>query len=93
MLNGAAQKPPVPKPVAAPKLVAAKGNRPAAKKVVVARRVVGKPRPGSGMSAANQKVFARLAAEHKAALAKEHKSAAGNVAKNGKAGVKSGVNP
>ena len=38
-----------------------------------------KPKPGSGMDAANEKVFARLAAEHRAALAKEHKAA---VAKN-----------
>jgi cell division protein FtsQ len=90
-LNAAAQKPPVPKPVAAPKLVAAKGKRPAAKRVV-AKRVVGKPRPGSGMSAANQRVFARLAAEHRAELAKERKAET-KVAKNGKAGLKSGVNP
>jgi cell division protein FtsQ len=81
----------VPKPVAAPKLVAAKGSRPAAKKVV-AKRVVGKPRPGSGMSAANQRVFARLAAEHRAELAKEHKAGT-KVAKNGKTGLKSGAKP
>jgi cell division protein FtsQ len=90
-LNAAAQKPPVPKPVVAPKLVAAKGSRPAAKKVV-AKRVVGKPRPGSGMSAANQRVFARLAAEHRAELAKEHKAGT-KVAKNGKTGLKSGAKP
>ena len=57
---------------AVPKLVVTKGNRPAAKRVV-ARRVVGKLRPGSGMDAANQRVFARLAAQHRAALAKEHR--------------------
>jgi cell division protein FtsQ len=90
-LNAAAQKPPVPKPVAAPKLVAAKGKRPAAKRVV-AKRVAGKPRPGSGMSAANQRVFARLAAEHRAELEREHKAGT-KVAKNGKTGVKSGATP
>ena len=84
VLNPAVAKP-------APKLVAAKGGRPVARKVV-AKRVVGKPRPGSGMSAANQKVFARLAAEHRAELAKEHKAGT-KVARNSKAGVRSGVNP
>jgi hypothetical protein len=44
------------------------------------------------MSAANQRVFARLAAEHRAQLAKEHK-AESRVAKKGKPGAKSGVNP
>jgi hypothetical protein len=87
-LHAAAQKPPVAKP--APKLVAAKGG-PVAKKIVV-KRGVGRARPGSGMSAANQKVFARLAAEHRAELAKEHKAGT-KVARNGKTGVKSGVNP
>jgi cell division protein FtsQ len=75
-----------PKPVAAPKLVAVKVSHPVAKKVVA-----WKPRPGSGMSAANAKVFAKLAAEHRAELAREHKAAAGNIAKNGRA--KSGVTP
>jgi cell division protein FtsQ len=92
VLNAVAQKPPVPKPVAAPKLVAAKGSRSAAKKVL-AKRVVWKPRPGSGRSAANERVFARLAAEHRAELAKEHRSKTVNVAKNGKTGAKSGVTP
>jgi cell division protein FtsQ len=74
----AAEKPVVlkaaaPKAVARPKLVVVKLNRPVAKKVV-ARRVVGKPRPGSGVNAANQKVFARLAAEHRAELEKEHRA-------------------
>ncbi len=89
VLNAVAQKPAALKPVGAPKLVAAKASKPAVKKVV-ATRAAGKPKPGSGMSAANQKVFARLAAEHRAQLAKEHKTV--NVAKNGKA-AKSGVTP
>ena len=72
-----------------PKLVVTKGNRLAAKRVV-ARRVVGKLRPGSGMDAANQRVFARLAAQHRAALAREHRV---KVARNGRAGGKSGVTP
>lgn len=88
----------VPKPVAlkaaAPKLVVPKPmtvklNKPAAKKVV-AKRVVGKPRAGSGVDAANEKVFARLAAAHRAELAKAHKAA---MAKSGRAGGKSGVTP
>ncbi len=90
---------PSSKPVAAPKLVAAKGVRPAAKKIA-AKRVAGKPRPGSGVDAANQKVFARLAAEHRAELEKEHRAALAKehkadtkVAKKGKAGVKSGATP
>jgi cell division protein FtsQ len=90
-LNAAAQKPAVAKAVGAPKLVAAKESRLAEKKVV-ARRVGRWARPGSGMSAANQRVFARLAAEHRAQLAKEHKAGT-RVAKKGKTGVKSGVNP
>jgi cell division protein FtsQ len=92
VLNGAAPKPAAPKAAAAPKTVAApKTSQPAAKKVV-AKPVAGKPKQGSGMSAANAKVFARLAAEHKAALAaKGHKAAPVNVAKNGKAGGKSGA--
>jgi cell division protein FtsQ len=78
------------KPVAAPKPVAVKLNRPVAKKPVakntVAKRVAGKPKPGSGIDAANQKVFARLAAAHRAELAKEQKAA---MAKNGRTGGKS----
>jgi cell division protein FtsQ len=75
--------------VATPKLTVAKVKKPVAKKVV-AKRVVGRPKPGSGVDAANQKVFARLAAEHRAELAKEHKA---EMAKNGRAGGKSGVTP
>jgi hypothetical protein len=90
VLNADAPKPGAPKAVAAPKLVAA--SRPAAKKVV-AKPVSGKPKPGSGMSAANEKVFARLAAEHQAELAKEHKAGTVSVAKNGKAGAKNGATP
>ena len=75
--------------VATPKLVVAKVKKPVAKKVV-AKRVVGRPKPGSGVDAANQKVFARLAAAHKAEMAKEHKA---EMAKNGRAGGKSGVTP
>jgi cell division protein FtsQ len=86
--KAAAAKPVVLNPVA-PKVVAAKESRPAEKRVV-ARRGVERPRRGSGMSAANQRVFARLAAEHRAELAKERKA---KVAKNSKVGVKSGVKP
>jgi cell division protein FtsQ len=67
------------------KPVAAKVKRPVAKKIVA------KGKAGSGVSAANARVFARLAAEHRAALAKAHKTA--TVAKKGKAGGKSGVTP
>ncbi len=73
--------------VAGPKLVAGTRGRPVAKRVVARR--AGKPRPGSGRSAANDKVFARLAAEHRAALAKERKARTVNVARNGKTGAKS----
>ncbi len=69
--------------------VPAMTKAPAAKKVVA--KPVGKAKAGSGMSAANEKVFARLAAEHRAELAKEHKAGAARVAKSGRPGVKSGV--
>jgi hypothetical protein len=92
VLNDVVPKPAVAKPVAAPKLVATKMNHPVAKKVA-AKSVVAKAKPGSGMSAANAKIFAKLAAEHRAELAKEHKGAAGNVAKNARAGAKGGVTP
>ncbi len=88
-LNGAGPKPAGVKAVATSK-VPSKASRPAAKKVM-AKPVAGKPKPGSGMSAANEKVFARLAAEHKAELAREHRAA--SVARNGRAGAKSGVTP
>jgi cell division protein FtsQ len=87
VLNGAAPKAGASKAVAAPKLVAAKGSHAAAAKKVVAKRVIGKPRPGSGVDAANEKVFARLAAQHRAELAKEHKTGAGRLS------PKSGVTP
>jgi cell division protein FtsQ len=92
VLNVSAATPAAPKAVAAPKLVLAKGSRPAAKKAV-ANPVKGKSKPGSGMSAANEKVFARLAAEHRAELAKGHKAGTVRVAKNGKPGAKSGATP
>jgi cell division protein FtsQ len=97
VLNDVAGKPSAAKPGTAAKLVAAKMNHPAAKKVV-AWRPVGKARPGSGISAANEKVFAKLAAEHRAELAKEHKAETMKLAKNGRAGAgrsaaKSGVTP
>jgi cell division protein FtsQ len=86
--NAATPKPAAPKASAAPKTVAAKK--------VVAKPVAGKAKPGSGMSAANAKVFARLAAEHKAELAKEqqakeHKAGTSKVAKNGSGASKSGA--
>jgi hypothetical protein len=92
VLNAVAQKPVGAKRVMAPKI-----NHPVAKNVV-AWRPAGKARPGSGISAANEKVFARLAAEHRAQLAKEHKSETAKLAKNGRAGTgrsanKSGVTP
>ena len=96
VLNGSAPKAGAPKP-GAPKPAAPKAA--AAPKTVAAKKVVAKPgagkaKPGSGMSAANAKVFARLAAEHKAELAKEqqakeHKAGAAKVAKNGSGGSKS----
>jgi cell division protein FtsQ len=93
VLNAAAPKPATPKPVAAPKLVAAKTSQPAAKKVVT-KPVAGKPKPGSGMSAANEKVFERLAAEHRAELAKAHKTATAKAEKKrGGAGGKNGATP
>jgi len=92
VLNAAAPKPVVTKPVAA------KASRPAVKKVVT-KPVAWKARPGSGVSAANQKVFARLAAEHRAELAKEHqagttkgyKAATVKLGKNGRSAK--GINP
>jgi cell division protein FtsQ len=97
VLNAIVQKPAVSRTVATLKLVASKMNHPAAKKVA-AWRPVGKARPGSGVDAANEKVFARLAAEHRAELAKAHRAEPAKFAKNGKAragrpGVKSGVTP
>jgi cell division protein FtsQ len=86
VLNEAASKPSALKAVAAPKLGAAKTSQPSAKKVV-AKPVTGKPKPGSGMSVANEKVFARLAAEHQAELAKAHKAGTSGVAKNAKPGT------
>jgi cell division protein FtsQ len=84
-LNGAASK-----PVSTPKFTPAKSGRPAAKAGrPVAKTVGAKARPGSGMSAANEKVFARLAAEHRAELAREHKAT--TVSKNGRKAVKGGV--
>ena len=100
VLNGSAPKAATPKPGApkapAPKAVAPKASaapKTVAGKKAVAKPVAGKAKPGSGMSAANEKVFARLAAEHKAELAKEqqakeHKAAAAKVAKNGSGGSK-----
>ncbi|MGA8939485.1 MAG: FtsQ-type POTRA domain-containing protein [Acidobacteriaceae bacterium] len=62
-------------------------QRPAAKKLVV------KGKAGSGLDAANAKVFARLAAEHRAALAKEHKAAMARAEKSGRARGHDGVTP
>jgi len=94
MPKAAAPKPVVlngflPKP-AASKLGVAKTSQPSAKKVVT-KPVAGKPKPGSGMSAANEKVFARLAAEHRAALAKAHKTGTAKAAKRGRVGGKNGA--
>jgi len=98
-INAPATKAAAPKAVGASKLTTTKASPPAAKKAV-AKPVAGKAKPGSGMSAANEKVFARLAAEHQAELAKQHKDKAGtgNVAKNakptaGSSGKKTGVTP
>ena len=100
VLNNVAQGTAAAKPVLETNPWVAKGNRPTAKKVV-AKRAVGKPRPGSGVDAANEKVFARLAAAHRAELAKEHRAGlakehgpeTAKVSRNGRTGVKSGVNP
>jgi len=98
-INAPATKAAAPKAVGASKLTTTKASPPAAKKAV-AKPVAGKAKPGSGMSATNEKVFARLAAEHQAELAKQHKDKAGtgNVAKNakptaGSSGKKTGVTP
>ena len=96
-INAPATKAAAPKAVGASKLTTTKASPPAAKKAV-AKPVAGKAKPGSGMSAANEKVFARLAAEHQAELAKQHKAGTGNVAKNakptaGSSGKKTGVTP
>jgi cell division protein FtsQ len=92
VLNATASKPGAPKPVAAPNVGVAKTNQPSAKKVV-AKPVTGKRKPGSGMSAANEKVFEQLAAEHRAELAKEHKTATAKAAKSGGTGGKNGATP
>jgi len=92
VLNTAASKPAAPKAVTAPKPGVAKTSQPSAKKVVT-KPVAGKPKPASGMSAANEKVFERLAAEHRAELAKDHKTATAKAAKSGGAGVKNGATP
>ena len=101
-INAPATKAAAPKAVGASKLTTTKASPPAAKKAV-AKPVAGKAKPGSGMSAANEKVFARLAAEHQAELAKQHKAGTANVAKNAKPGAskagaggvstKTGANP
>jgi len=102
VMNAPATKPAAPKTVGTSKLVTAKASPPVAKKPV-AKPVAGKAKPGSGMSAANEKVFERLAAEHQAELAKQHKAGTGSVAKNAKPGAskagagsvstKTGANP
>ncbi|HEY5214750.1 MAG TPA: hypothetical protein VIJ38_17180, partial [Acidobacteriaceae bacterium] len=64
-----AKKPAETNPVAT-KVVAKK----AVPKKVVAKKAVWKKKTASGMSSANEKEFAALAAAHKAALAKASKS-------------------
>jgi cell division protein FtsQ len=91
MWNGPTTKPAAGKTVAAPKPGPATGagvkkavESPAAKQ----KQMAGKPKAGSGMSAANEKVFERLAAEHQAELAKAHKAGTAGGAKTaGKSGV------
>jgi cell division protein FtsQ len=73
---------------AASRSVVAKVNTPVVKttgaKIPAAKKaVVAKTKAGSGVDAANQRIFAQLAAAHKAALAR--------AAKSGGAGSKSGV--
>jgi cell division protein FtsQ len=79
----------------AAKVVAAKQavGKPVAKKPGAKPWMVAKTKAGSGVNAANQKLFAQLAAAHRAALAKEHKAETVKIAKNGRAGGKSGVTP
>ena len=91
----AAGKPASGAKVVAPKLVAAKKTvaKPAAKKPAAKPAVVAKAKAGSGVSAANQKLFAQLAAAHRAELAKERKAETAKVAKSAGVGGKSGVNP
>ena len=102
VMNAPGAKAAAPTTVGTSKLVTTKASPPAAKKAV-AKPVAGKAKPGSGMSAANEKVFERLAAEHQAELAKAHKAGTANVAKNAKPGAskagaggvstKTGANP
>jgi cell division protein FtsQ len=98
----------MPKPAAPQPVVLNAAPKPPAAKKFLAKPVAAKAKPGSGTSAANRKVFARLAAEHRAELAKEHraglakahqarlakghKAAPVNVAKNGRA-AKGGIAP
>jgi cell division protein FtsQ len=70
---GGAAKPAVVKGPAAPKAVVAK-KAVAVKKPAPKAGPRGKAKPGSGVSAANERVFAQLAAAHKAAMAKAAKS-------------------
>ncbi len=92
----AAGKPAGTKVVAA-KVVAAKkvSAKPVAKKAAAKPSAVAKAKAGSGVDTANQKLFAQLAAAHRAELAKEHKTetATVKVAKSGGAGGKGGVTP
>jgi len=85
-MNAPATKAAAPKAIGTSKLTTTKASPPAVKKAV-AKPVAGKAKPGSGMSAANEKVFARLAAEHQAELAKQHKAGTASVAKNAKPGA------
>ncbi|MGA7158018.1 MAG: FtsQ-type POTRA domain-containing protein [Acidobacteriaceae bacterium] len=76
----------------APKVVA---HKPAAKRAAAHKPVKWTPakKKASGVDAANEKVFARLAAAHRAAIAKEHKTAGTRAEKSSRAGGANGVTP
>jgi cell division protein FtsQ len=86
VMNAPATKVAAPKAVATSKLTTTKASAPAVKKAAP-KPAAGKAKAGSGMSAANEKVFARLAAEHQAELAKQHKTGTASVAKTAKPGT------
>ena len=81
--------------VVAAKVMAGKkvSAKPVAKKAAAKPSVIARAKAGSGVDTANQRLFAQLAAAHRAELAKEHKAETVKVAKSGGAGGKGGVTP
>ena len=89
----AAGKPAVAKVMAAKVVVRKVSAKPVVKKAGVKPSVVAKAKGRSGADAANQKLFAELAAAHRAELAKANKTDTGKLAKSGGTSGKSGVSP